>query len=57
MAERKLSLANKYRPKQFCEVSEQSSIKTILENQIKTNNIKHAYLFCRRCRYREDYYL
>lgn len=44
--ERKLSLANKYRPKNFSDVSEQTSVRTILENQIKTNNIKHAYLFC-----------
>ena len=29
----KLSLANKYRPKVFDDVSEQTSIKTILENQ------------------------
>ena len=27
-------------------MSEQESIRVILENQIKTNNIKHAYLFC-----------
>lgn len=40
------NLANKYRPKTFNDVSEQDSIKTILENQIKTDNIKHAYLFC-----------
>lgn len=44
--DRKLSLANKYRPRTFEDVSEQSSIKVILENQIKNNNIKHAYLFC-----------
>ena len=43
---KKLSLANKYRPKTFEDVSEQDSIKTILENQIKNNNLKHAYLFC-----------
>lgn len=42
----KISLANKYRPKTFDDVSEQGEIKVILENQIKTNNIKHAYLFC-----------
>lgn len=42
----KISLANKYRPTTFNDVSEQESIKTILDNQIKTNNIKHAYLFC-----------
>ena len=43
---RKQSLANKYRPVNFSDVSEQESIRVILENQIKTNNIKHAYLFC-----------
>ena len=42
----RISLANKYRPKTFEDVSEQDSIKTILENQIKTNDVKHAYLFC-----------
>lgn len=47
---KKLSLANKYRPKTFEDVSEQDSIKTILENQIKNNNLKHAYLFCGRSR-------
>lgn len=42
----KVSLANKYRPKTFEDVSEQDSIKVILENQIKNNDVKHAYLFC-----------
>lgn len=42
----KLSLANKYRPQTFSEVSEQTSIRVVLENQIKTNNLKHVYLFC-----------
>lgn len=42
----RLSLANKYRPKTFDDVSEQEEIRVILENQIKTENIKHAYLFC-----------
>lgn len=42
----KLSLANKYRPQTFDDVSEQESVKVILENQIRTGNIKHAYLFC-----------
>lgn len=46
MSQRKLSLAVKYRPKTFEDVSEQSSIKVILENQIKNNIVKHAYLFC-----------
>lgn len=44
----KLSLANKYRPQTFDDVSEQESVRVILENQIKNDNIKHAYLFCRR---------
>lgn len=43
---RSLTLSTKYRPRNFDEVSEQTSIKIILENQIKNNNIKHAYLFC-----------
>lgn len=42
----KLSLANKYRPHGFDDVVEQESIKTILLNQMQTNNLKHAYLFC-----------
>lgn len=42
----KMSLANKYRPQTFDDVSEQDSIKVVLENQIKNNNLKHAYLFC-----------
>lgn len=46
MSERKLSLANKYRPKTFSEVSEQESVRVVLENQIRTNNLKHVYLFC-----------
>ena len=32
-------LANKYRPKKFEDVSEQGAIKTIIENQIKSNDI------------------
>lgn len=39
-------LANKYRPKTFDDVSEQSAIKTIIENQIKNNDLRNAYLFC-----------
>lgn len=41
-----IPLANKYRPKTFEDVSEQGAIKTIIENQIKNNDIRHAYLFC-----------
>lgn len=40
------NLATKYRPRTFDDVSEQDSVKIILENQIRTNNIKHVYLFC-----------
>lgn len=39
------TLAVKYRPKTFEEVVEQDSVKTILMNQIKTGEIKGAYLF------------
>lgn len=39
------SLAIKYRPKTFDEVSEQSAIKMILEQQIKNREIKGAYCF------------
>ena len=39
------SLAVKYRPKEWDEVVSQSSIIKILNNQLETNNIKHAYLF------------
>lgn len=40
------SLAVKYRPQTFMDVEGQSSIKEILQNQLNTNNIRHAYLFC-----------
>lgn len=42
----KITLAVKYRPKTFDDVVEQSAIKDILEEQIRTNSFKHAYLFC-----------
>ena len=48
----KVSLANKYRPKDFNSIIEQDTIKTILLNQMQTNNLKHAYLFCGGARYR-----
>lgn len=41
-----VSLAIKYRPKTFEDVTEQDGIKTILENQLKTGEVKNAYLFC-----------
>lgn len=40
------SLAIKYRPKDWDDVSEQNSIKVILTQQLDTNSFKHAYLFC-----------
>lgn len=40
-----ISLYNKFRPKTFDEVIGQPSIVKILENQIKTGNIKNAYGF------------
>lgn len=39
------ALAIKYRPKTFDEVTEQGSIKVILQEQISTGTIKNAYLF------------
>lgn len=41
----KTSLAIKYRPQTFEDMTEQSSIKDILENQIKTKTFQHGYLF------------
>lgn len=41
-----MSLATKYRPKTFADVCEQTSIKVILEQQIKSGEFQHAYLFC-----------
>ena len=41
-----ITLASKYRPHTFEDIVEQDSIKTILKNQIKSNDLKHAYLFC-----------
>ena len=39
------SLAIKYRPKTFSDVTEQESIKIILQQQLKSNSIQHCYLF------------
>lgn len=39
------SLAVKYRPKTFEDMTEQNAIKNILENQIKTKTFQHGYLF------------
>ena len=41
----KMALAIKYRPQSFNDMTEQSAIKDILENQIKTKTFKHGYLF------------
>ena len=41
----KESLAVKYRPTSFNDMTEQSAIKSILENQIKTKTFQHGYLF------------
>ena len=40
------ALYRKFRPETFKDVSGQDPIVTTLENQIKTNRIGHAYLFC-----------
>ena len=40
------SLAVKYRPKTFDDVSEQSAVKTILTQQLVNKETKNAYLFC-----------
>lgn len=40
------TLAVKYRPKTFDDVTEQSSIKIILQQQLTSGEIKNAYLFC-----------
>ena len=40
------SLAIKYRPQTFDDVTEQGEIKTILQNQLKSGEVKNAYLFC-----------
>lgn len=41
----KESLAVKYRPHSFEDLTEQAAIKDILENQIKTKTFQHGYLF------------
>ena len=40
------ALALKYRPNDWESVTEQSSTKTILKQQLDTNTFKSAYLFC-----------
>ena len=41
----KMSLSVRYRPKTFEDMTEQTAIKDILENQIKTKTFQHGYLF------------
>ena len=41
-----MSLATKYRPQKFEEVTEQSVTTSILRNQLENNEVKNAYLFC-----------
>lgn len=40
------SLAVKYRPKTFNDVTEQGATKAILREQLETDTVKHSYLFC-----------
>lgn len=40
------TLAVKYRPKTFDDVTEQESVKIILQQQLESGEIKNAYLFC-----------
>ena len=40
------SLAIKYRPQTFEDVTEQANIVSILKHQLSTNTVKNAYLFC-----------
>lgn len=40
------TLAVKYRPQTFDDVTEQGSTKIILQQQIESNSVKNAYLFC-----------
>lgn len=40
------ALAIKYRPTSFEQITEQSAVRQILQNQIETGTIKHGYLFC-----------
>lgn len=39
-------LYQKYRPQQFSEIFGQNHIKTTLQNEISSDKISHAYLFC-----------
>lgn len=41
-----LALYRKYRPKDFDEIVDQKAVVTTLRNQVKFNQLGHAYLFC-----------
>ena len=40
------ALAIKYRPSTFADVTEQESVKIILQQQLESGEVKNAYLFC-----------
>jgi len=40
------TLYRQYRPQNFAEILGQNYVKTILQNEIASGNIAHAYLFC-----------
>jgi len=40
------TLYRQYRPQNFSEILGQNYVKTILQNEIASNSISHAYLFC-----------
>ena len=41
-----MALYRKFRPGEFEDVKGQDAIVTTIENQIRTDRIGHAYLFC-----------
>ena len=41
-----MNLAVKYRPERFADVVCQDNVKKVLTNQLETNDVKQAYLFC-----------
>ena len=40
------ALYRKYRPSKFADVSGQNHIKVVLQNEIESSRVAHAYLFC-----------
>lgn len=52
MNNKNVSLAVKYRPKTWDDCVEQDYIKSILQNQIKTGQVKNAYLLTGSARHR-----